>query len=115
RLIAQIGLLHKIFRVTGAASHPIGNGKEQHAIVLERFSLVPFSHGLVHPLTFLLLSYCKPIAGQRTNREVSHLPMLSRLLYEPLGNDPDFTAFTTSERHAKHRETREEILCNIFW
>src|SRR5258708_34004024 len=48
RLIAQIGLLHKILSVTRAASHPIGNGKEQHAIVLEHFSLVPFSHGFIH-------------------------------------------------------------------
>src|SRR6266487_5233409 len=57
RLIAQIGFLHKILRVTRAASHPIGNGKEQHAIVLELFSLVPFSHGFVHcsPFSFSLI------------------------------------------------------------
>src|SRR5512135_1629981 len=60
RLIAQVGLLHQVLSVTRAASHPIGNGKEQHAILLERFCLVLPSHGLVHRSPFSFLCIISP-------------------------------------------------------
>src|SRR5260370_26427751 len=51
-------------------------------------------------LIFLLLPYCKPRAGQKTTRGVSHLPVLSCLLYEPLSR----------EAWKEHRNTRRTIM-----
>jgi hypothetical protein len=104
RLIAQIGLLHQILRVTRAARHSIGNGKEQHTIVLKRFCLVPLIHGFVHRSSFSFSLIVSPYQD-RKQPEGCHICPCSLV----------FCTSLSRERHAKHRETREEIVCNIFW
>src|SRR5207248_2442779 len=60
-------------RVTRATSHPIGNGKEQHAIVLELFSLVPFSHGFIHCSHFSFCLIVGPYQDREQTEGVCHI------------------------------------------